>query len=143
MRVRLLLLLILAACAAVPALAANEGQLRGRIHAGRAHERARAGAAAHLARLERATAREVAILSRRVADAQAELDTAVARQQATAVRLEAARRRVARLRVRLGQVRARLAQVLVSRYENGAPDLVTVVLDSDGFPQLLETVEFM
>src|SRR4051794_30911201 len=107
MRARVLLLLILAACAAVPALAANEGQLRGRIHAGRAHERALAGAAAHLGRLERATAREVGILSARVADAQHELDAAVARQQATAVRLSAARARVARLRLRLGQVRAR------------------------------------
>jgi peptidoglycan hydrolase CwlO-like protein len=143
MRSRLLLLLTLAAFAAVPALAADEGQLRGRIHSGRAHERALAGAAAHLGRLERATAREVAILSRRVADAQAELDAAVARQQATAERLREARARVARLRIRLGQVRARLADVLLSRYENGAPDLVTVVLDSHGFPQLLETVDFL
>jgi hypothetical protein len=143
MRPRLLVLLTLAAFAAVPAMAANEGQLRGRIHAGRAHERALAGAAAHLGRLERATAREVAVLSGRVADAQSELDAAVARQQATAVRLAAARARVARLRIRLGQVRVRLAQVLLSRYENGSPDLVTVVLNSDGFPQLLETVDFL
>jgi hypothetical protein len=143
MRIRLLALLIAAACAAVPALASDEGKLRGRIHSGRAHERALAGAAAHLARLERATAREVGILSRRVADAQAELDAAVARQQATAVRQDAARQRVVRLRIRLGQVRARLADVLRSRYENGAPDLVTVVMDADGFPQLLETVEFI
>jgi hypothetical protein len=143
MRVRLLLVLTLAAFAAVPARAADEGSLRNRIHSGRAHERALAGAAAHLGRLERATAREVAILSRRVAAAQAALDTAVARQQATAVRLSAARARVARLRIRLGQVRARLAQVLLSRYENGSPDLVTVVLNADGFPQLLETVDFI
>jgi hypothetical protein len=143
MRSRLLLLFTLAAFASVPAIAANEGQLRGAITSGRAHERALAGAAAHIARLERATAREVAILSRRVADAQAQLDTAVARQQATAVRLDAARARVARLRIRLGEVRARLAQVLLSRYEGGSPDLVTVVLDADGFPQLLETVDFL
>jgi hypothetical protein len=143
MRPRLLLLLTLAAFVSVPAMAANEGQLRGRIKSGRAHERALAGAAAHLAALERATAREVTILSRRVANAQAELDAAVARQQATAVRLAAARARVARLRIRLGQVRARLAQVLLSRYENGSPDLVTVVLNADGFPQLLETVDFL
>ena len=140
---RLLLVLTLAALAAVPALASDEGALRNRIHAGRAHERALAGAAGHLARLERATSREVALLSRRVAAAQAALDTAVARQQATAVRLSAARARVARLRIRLGEVRARLAQVLVARYENGAPDLVTVVLNADGFPQLLETVDFI
>jgi len=143
MRPRLLLLITAATFAAVPARAADEGALRNRIHSGRAHERALSGAAAHLARLERATSREVALLSQRVAAAQAALDTAVARQQATSVRLDAARARVARLRIRLGQVRARLAQVLLSRYENGAPDLVTVVLDSDGFPQLLETVDFI
>jgi hypothetical protein len=143
MRSRLLALFTLAAFASVPAIAANEGQLRGAIKSGRAHERALAGAAAHIARLERATAREVAILSRRVADAQAQLDAAVARRQATAARLVAARARVARLRIRLGQVRARLAQVLLSRYEDGSPDLVTVVLDADGFPQLLETVDFL
>jgi septal ring factor EnvC (AmiA/AmiB activator) len=143
MRRRLLVLLTLAAFAAVPAMAANEGQLRGRITSGRAHERALAGAAAHLARLERATGREVALLSRRVAAAQAALDSAVARQRATAARLDAARARVARLRIRLGQVRGQLAQVLVARYENGQPDLVTVVLNADGFPQLLETVDFI
>jgi hypothetical protein len=143
MRRRLLLLLTLAACAAVPALAADEGSLRGRIHAGKAHERALVGAAARLGRLERETAREVTILSGRVADAQRQLDLAVAREQGTAAALRAARARVARLRVRLGQVRTQLAAVLVSRYENGAPDLVNVVLDAHGFPQLLETVEFV
>jgi hypothetical protein len=121
MRPRLLILITAAAFAAVPAMASNEGTLRHRIHSGRAQERVLAGAAARLARLERATSREVAILSTRVADAQAALDTAVARQQATAARLAAARARLGRLRIRLGQVRVRLAQVLVSRYENGSP----------------------
>jgi septal ring factor EnvC (AmiA/AmiB activator) len=143
MRPRLLLLILAATFVAVPARAADEGTLRDRIHSGRTHERALAGAAAHLGQLERATAREVAILSQRVASAQAALNTAVARQQATAARLVAARARLARLRIRLGQVRARLATVLLARYENGAPDLVTVVLNADGFPQLLETVDFL
>jgi septal ring factor EnvC (AmiA/AmiB activator) len=143
MRPRLLLLIIAATFVAVPARAADEGTLRDRIHSRRTHERALAGAAAQLGRLERATAREVEILSQRVASAQAALNTAVARQQATAARLAAARARLARLRIRLGQVRARLATVLLARYENGAPDLVTVVLNADGFPQLLETVDFL
>jgi len=143
MRPRLLLLITITAFAAVPAQAANEGTLRSRIHSGRAQERALAGAAARLGALERATAREVAILSGRVAAAQAALDAAVARQQATEARLVAARARLARLRIRLGEVRVRLAQVLVSRYENGSPDLVTVVLNANGFPQLLETVDFL
>jgi hypothetical protein len=140
---RLLFVLLLAACVAVPAVASNEGKLRSRIHSGRAHERALTGAAARLGRLERATARDVRILATRLAGAQQQLDVAVARQQATLARLGAARARVARLRIRLGQVRSQLASVLVSRYENGAPDLVTVVLDAHGFPQLLETVEFV
>jgi hypothetical protein len=140
---RLLFVLLLAACVAVPAVASNEGRLRSRIHSGRAHEKALSSAAARLGRLERETAHDVAILSARVADAQRELDLAVARQQATLVRLRGARARVARLRVRLGEVRSQLAAVLLSRYENGAPDLVTVVLDAKGFPQLLETVEFV
>jgi hypothetical protein len=140
---RLLFVLLLAACVAVPAVASNEGRLRSRIHSGRAHEQALSSAAARLGRLERETAHDVAILSARVADAQRELDLAVARQQATLVRLRGARARVARLRVRLGEVRSQLAAVLLSRYENGAPDLVTVVLDAKGFPQLLETVEFV
>jgi septal ring factor EnvC (AmiA/AmiB activator) len=140
---RRLLLLLLLLLAAVPAVASNEGRLRARVHSGKAHERALSSAAARLGRLERATAHDVAILSARVAGAQNELDAAVARQQATSARLGAARARVARLRVRLGEVRSQLAAVLVSRYENGAPDLVTVVLDARGFPQLLETVEFV
>jgi Transglycosylase-like domain len=140
---RLLIVLLLAVFAAVPAVASNEGRLRSRIHSGRAHERALSSAAARLGRLERATARDVAILSARVSDAQRQLDRAVAAQQVTVVRLGAARARVARLRVRLGEVRSQLGAVLVSRYENGAPDLVTVVLDARGFPQLLETVEFV
>ena len=55
MRPRLLLLIIAATFVAVPARAADEGTLRDRIHSGRTHERALAGAAAKLGRLERAT----------------------------------------------------------------------------------------
>ena len=143
MRPRLLLLITITAFAAVPAQAANEGTLRDRIHSGRAHERALAGAAARLGALERATAREVAILSGRVAAAQAALDAAVARQQATEARLVAARARLARLRIRLGEVRVRLAQVLVSRYENGSPDLVTVVLNSTASRSCWRRVDFL
>ena len=62
MRPRLLLLIIAATFVAVPARAADEGTLRDRIHSGRTHERALAGAAAHLGQLERATAREVGML---------------------------------------------------------------------------------
>jgi peptidoglycan hydrolase CwlO-like protein len=123
--------------------AQSEGSLRNRIDTGKSRERALSGAAAHLGRLERATAREVALLERRLASAQSDLDAAVALEQRTAQRLDAAQARVARLRARLAQVRGKLASVLRERYMGTRPDLVLVVLSSHGFTDLLETVEFL
>jgi septal ring factor EnvC (AmiA/AmiB activator) len=144
-----LLLVLLAGLAAVwslsplPARGANEGRLRGTISAGKARERTLASAAARLGRLERATAREVAILAGRLADVQARLDDAQARLTATQDRLAQERRRALRLRARLAESRALLQQLLRERYMGDKPDLVTVVLDSHGFADLLERMEFL
>jgi septal ring factor EnvC (AmiA/AmiB activator) len=139
----LLATLLLAAIPAASTGAQSEGTLRGRIGSGKAQERSLAGAAARLAKLEQATAREVAVLQRRLGDAQAELDTAQARLAASQVRLDAARKRVDRLRQRLAEVRVKLAGLLKERYMGDRPDFVTVVLHADGFPQLLETLTFV
>ena len=48
-----------------------------------------------------------------------------------------------RLRKRLAEVRAKLSGLLRERYMGGRPDFVTVVLHADGFPQLLETLQFV
>jgi len=48
-----------------------------------------------------------------------------------------------RLRERLAEARTALAGRLVELYEADQPDLVTVVLESDGFDDLLERTEFM
>jgi hypothetical protein len=118
---------------------ANEGRLRSAIHSGKARERALSSAAAHLARLERASAKEVAIIERRLADAQAELDASQARLSTTQTELAAERRRLARLKKRLAESRALLRQ----RYMTDRPDLVTVVLDANGFADLLDRMEFL
>src|SRR5262249_30634658 len=55
----------------------------------------------------------------------------------------AARVRVTRLRNRLAEVRTKLAGLLKERYMGDQPDIVTVVLNSDGFSQLLETLSFV
>jgi septal ring factor EnvC (AmiA/AmiB activator) len=136
-------LVLAVALVARPAGAQDEGTLRGRIESGRAREHALSAAVARLGRLERATAREVVVLERRLRAVQADLDAAVARLHATQERLDAERRRAARLRVRLAEVRGRLAALLRERYMNGRPDFVTVVLHADGFSQLLETVAFL
>jgi peptidoglycan DL-endopeptidase CwlO len=57
------------------------------------------------------------------------------------LRLE--RIRLARLRARLAEARAALSDRLVELYKADKPDVVTVILESDGFADLLERAEFM
>src|SRR5215210_5802394 len=53
------------------------------------------------------------------------------------------RLRLARLRARLAEARTALSKRLVELYKADQPDLVTVVLESDGFADLLERTELM
>jgi murein DD-endopeptidase MepM/ murein hydrolase activator NlpD len=53
------------------------------------------------------------------------------------------RLKLARLRDRLARARVLLAQRLVQSYKNDEPDLVTVVLEANGFRELLERAEFL
>ena len=48
-----------------------------------------------------------------------------------------------RLRARLAQARTALAQRLVELYQADKPDIVTVIMSSKGFAELLERGEFM
>jgi septal ring factor EnvC (AmiA/AmiB activator) len=126
-----------------PARGAGERGLRAQIQGGKARERALTSAAAHLARLERASAREVAIVEGRLADAQAQLSAAQARLTTTQAELAAERARLARLRKRLAESRAVLTAMLRQRYMADHPDIVSVVLDADGFAALLDRMEFL
>src|ERR1700759_4372797 len=136
----MLLCLLLAA----PAVhAQSEGSLRNQIGASRARERSLAADIAQLGKLERQHAREVSILQGRLNDAQNQLNTAQSQLNATQTKLAAARQRANRLRKRLAQVRTRLSALLRARYMGDQPDFVTVVLHSDGFSQLLDTLNFV
>jgi peptidoglycan DL-endopeptidase CwlO len=53
------------------------------------------------------------------------------------------RLRLARLRARLAEAKVALANRLVEIYKADDPDVVTVVLEADGFADLLERTEFM
>jgi peptidoglycan DL-endopeptidase CwlO len=53
------------------------------------------------------------------------------------------RLRLARLRRRLAEARVELANRLVEIYKEDSPDVVTVVLEADGFADLLERTEFL
>jgi peptidoglycan hydrolase CwlO-like protein len=137
------ILLLAVALSATSAHAQSEGTLRNRIGAGKAQERSLASAAARLGRLESETAREVALLQGRLAAAQTQTTAAQTRLATTQIQLDAARKRVTRLRARLAQVRDKLAGLLRERYMGSQPDVLTVVLHSDGFPQLVETLAFV
>ena len=57
--------------------------------------------------------------------------------------LRTERIRLVRLRARLAESRAALGDRLVQRYKADEPDVVTVILEADGFADLLERTEFM
>ncbi len=81
--------------------------------------------------------------ARRLAALQGELSTRVAQLTRVQLELVAARDHLVRLENRLQLATRALAANLVSRYEGDQPDLVSVVLDSRGFSDLLEKVSFL
>ena len=86
---------------------------------------------------------EIRGTQRRLTTVQTELNGA--REELLAVRddLEVARDRLARARSELKAGRAALADRLVELYKADEPDALTVVLEADGFADLLERTEFL
>jgi murein DD-endopeptidase MepM/ murein hydrolase activator NlpD len=74
---------------------------------------------------------------------QADLDAKRAQLAEIQEQLRQERLRLVRLRARLAEARAALADRLVQIYKADRPDVVTVVLEADGFADLLERTEFM
>ena len=79
---------------------------------------------------------KVADIRNREATVQAELDEVEARLDAATAELEIARERLRR-------AMAELRQRLVTIYKQGQPDVLTVLLNSDGFDQLLGRTEYL
>ena len=74
---------------------------------------------------------------------QRRLDHERARLARIQARLERARYKLARLRARLAEGRRVLAARLVAIYKSDRPDAWTVVLESDGFAELLDRLEYL
>src|SRR3954463_15648978 len=62
---------------------------------------------------------------------------------ATQDKLEKAKDRLARLKVYLSRSQKVLGERLVQMYKDGEPDVLTVVLESNGFADLLERTQFL
>ena len=86
---------------------------------------------------------QISATQRRLNQVQTSLDQQKERLLAVRNRLEAARDRLERLRSRLETARTVLARRLVEIYKADAPDALTVILESDGFGDLLERAEFL
>jgi murein DD-endopeptidase MepM/ murein hydrolase activator NlpD len=74
---------------------------------------------------------------------QADLDDKKAELARTQRELRAVRARLVRLRARLEHARVVLAERLVELYKSDQPDIVSVVLDADGFADLLENGAYL
>lgn len=106
---------------------------------------------------ERVLTRDISRYSDRIAALQQRVDGLAARQgtlerrltrqraalNATQGKLRLQRARLVRLQRRLRQVRSVLSERLVRQYKDGRMDLASVVIDADGFAQLLERGEYL
>jgi murein DD-endopeptidase MepM/ murein hydrolase activator NlpD len=86
---------------------------------------------------------EIGATRQRLGRAQDSLDRQQAELLEVRDRLEEARDRLERLRRELDTAREVLAARLVEIYKADAPDALTVVLEADGFGDLLERAEFL
>jgi murein DD-endopeptidase MepM/ murein hydrolase activator NlpD len=86
---------------------------------------------------------DITRLSARQQKLQSSLDDKRAELAIVQRKLREERARLTRLRARLLVVRRALAQRLVELYKADAPDAITVVLESDGFADLLTRADFM
>jgi peptidoglycan hydrolase CwlO-like protein len=75
--------------------------------------------------------------------AQADLDRKAARQRELQAELTAAKAKLARLKKRLAHAKAVLSKRLVEVYKQGEPDIVTVVLESKGFNEMVERATYL
>jgi len=155
MHLRALVLAVVAPVAlwaALPVL--SEGQTPGQIQ--KKIDRKQSLIGGHKAH-ERVLTSDIAQYTDRIHSLEGDIDRLTARQHKLQTSLDAKRSelaevqaklrseraRLARLKARLLVVRRTLAQRLVELYKADRPDLVTVVLNSNGFEDLLERTEFM
>src|SRR3954471_7802432 len=141
---------VAAVCFAVPSDGQSIDQIQGKIDATRGKigrkkgtEHVLAGDIAAWTRRVNGLQVRISSLSRREVALQADLDRKRAELSVVQERLRAERSRLTRLRARLIVGRRALGRRLREFYTADQPDIVTVVLNSNGFADLLERSEFL
>lgn len=139
----LLALGVVVAISAPPgARAAGSGQLQQRIAGGRRRVSSLAGAVAAANRRVAALNSSISALSGQLTSLQSHLDAKRTELLALRSQLSAAQAKLRRLEANEAADEQVLAQQLIGSYEGGSPDIVSVVLESTGFNDLLERLNF-
>ena len=127
--------------AAVPVSSSADqslGALHSRLGAVQAHEQSLASSISSLSRLISSLDSQITLVETREAAVRADLAADRAKLQKVQASLTRERRLLALLRARLARARMLLSRQLVSNYEQSKPNLVSVVLESNGFNDLLD-----
>jgi peptidoglycan hydrolase CwlO-like protein len=119
------------------------GQLHQQLGQQRAHAQALQSSLDRLNNLISSLDSQISLVRSREAAVQTQLSHDRAQLAATEAQLKRERRLLAMLEARLAQSRRLLSAQLVANYESGNQDLVDVVLESNGFTDLLERITFL
>ncbi len=119
------------------------GQLKSQLNAEQGHQQSLASSIASLSGLISSLSRQITLVQSR--EAAVRLDLARDRAQLAAVQRALTREQhlLALLRARLARARMLLARQLVTNYEQAKPNLVSVVLESNGFKDLLDRLTYL
>jgi septal ring factor EnvC (AmiA/AmiB activator) len=119
------------------------GQLSGQLNHEQARQQSLSSSIASLDHLISRLTRQIALVQSREAAVHQELEQDQAALARVHYELAAEKKLLAKLRAKLAAAQRRLAAQLVSGYEGAKPDLVTVVLNADGFNQLLDQIAYL
>ena len=136
----------IAALALVPSASGstqNLGQLNSELGRQQSRQQQLQSSLGTLSQLIGALSGQISLVRQREAAVQVELAQDRDRLAAVAAERAQVERRLMLLRARLARSRLLLARQLVSSYESSAPDLVSVVLESSGFRNLLENLSYL
>jgi septal ring factor EnvC (AmiA/AmiB activator) len=125
------------------AAGASLDQLNSELGTQQARQHTLATSLGSLARVISSLDAQISLVEAREAAVQAELDHDRAQLLATRSTLAREQAEIVRLRAQLARARLRLSRQLVSSYENARPDLVTVVVESHGFAELLDRLTYL
>jgi septal ring factor EnvC (AmiA/AmiB activator) len=118
-------------------------QLHSSLDAAQVQAQSLAAKVAHLSGMINSLGSQIAFVQQREAAVRAQLASERASLQRTSVALVRERRVLKRLIAHLHRAQSVLANQLVSSYEQGTPDLLSVMLNSNGFSQLVSQLTYM